>query len=207
MEDVVETRLLARPPQQAWGGTKAAVALQSKRSTVYSRDPLQPRHGLRKFSDTGAKLLILHPDLGATAVACQVRMVAKISDGPELSCAAVGTDDFYGHFIQCVPWHLQSHSGDSQRRIVMPGASAECGRRHTFPSSISISVKSAFLQLTARKLLLYAKRIKADLSIRAAPGIWPEEAYRLAKKCFGNGSPRHDAGASVLTISRYETHI
>jgi hypothetical protein len=91
----------------------------------------------------------------------------------------------------------------------MPGAPSECGRKRSFPSSISISVESAFLQLTAREHLLYAKRIKADLSIRAAnfPGIWPEETCRLAKKCFGNGSPRHDAGASVLTISRYETRI
>ena len=64
----------------------------------------------------------------------------------------------------------------------MPGAPSECGRKRSFPSSISISVESAFLQLTAREHLLYAKRIKADLSIRAAnfPGIWPEETCRLA---------------------------
>ena len=73
---------------------------------ISSRDPLQARHGLSKFSYAGAKSLILHPDFGAAAVASQVRMVAKISDGLELSCAAVGTNDFYGDFIQCVFRHM-----------------------------------------------------------------------------------------------------
>jgi hypothetical protein len=68
----------------------------------------------------------------------------------------------------------------------MPDVPIECGSQTIFPSSISISVESAFLQLTARKLLLSPKRIKADLSIRAAhyPGILPEEAHRLAKSLF-----------------------
>ena len=68
----------------------------------------------------------------------------------------------------------------------MPGAPSECGRKRSFPSSISISVESAFLQLTAREHLLYAKRIKADLSIRAAhyPGTRREEAHRLARNLF-----------------------
>jgi hypothetical protein len=52
-------------------------------------------------------------------------MVAKISDGPAVSRAAVATNDFYRHAIQCIFPHLIiCHSSDSPHRIVAFGVLA-----------------------------------------------------------------------------------
>jgi hypothetical protein len=52
-------------------------------------------------------------------------MVAKISDGPAVSRAAVATNDFYRHAIQCIFPHLTiCHSSDSPHRIVASGVLA-----------------------------------------------------------------------------------
>jgi hypothetical protein len=52
-------------------------------------------------------------------------MVAKISDGPAVSRAAVATNDFYRHAIQCIFPHLIiCHSSDSPHPIVASGVLA-----------------------------------------------------------------------------------
>lgn len=93
----------------------------------------QPRHSLSKLNQAGAEQLVVNADLGSASVAGYVRMVAKISEWPALSGAAVATNDFYRDTIQCIRSHLPSHSSDSSHPIVASAAMVHAAAAPALP--------------------------------------------------------------------------